>query len=74
MYETIRGQEYSGAGVPHLNLKIIGNIRIPIPPIEEQRAIVADLDRKAMVVSGLKTLASDAEERVKQLVNAIWEH
>jgi len=74
MYETIRGQEYSGAGVPHLNLKIIGDIRVPLPSKEEQESLVADIDRKILVVEGLAAMAAEAEMRIQQTITKIWEH
>jgi type I restriction enzyme S subunit len=73
MYETIRGQEYSGAGVPHLNLKIIGNIRIPLPSIEEQKAIVAEIDRKIFALEELKKLSVETATLITQAITKIWE-
>jgi type I restriction-modification system DNA methylase subunit/restriction endonuclease S subunit len=73
MYETIRGQEYSGAGVPHLNLKIVGDIRVPLPSKDEQESLVADIDRRIIVVEGLKAMAAVAAERIQQTITTIWE-
>lgn len=44
IYELIRGQDYRGGGVPHLNLEIVKNIEIPLSPLETQRQIVEKLD------------------------------
>jgi type I restriction-modification system DNA methylase subunit len=74
MYETIRGQEYSGAGVPHLNLKIIADIRVPLPTKEEQQSLVAEIDRRIHVVEGLKNFVTEAATRIQQTITKIWEH
>lgn len=73
MYEVIRGQEYSGGGVPHLNLKIIGNIRVPIPDIAEQQRIVADLDAKIAVLGELRRMRDEAKETITRTLDRIWE-
>lgn len=74
MYETIRGQEYSGAGVPHLNLKIVANIRVPLPSREEQVAVVTDIGRKLLVANGFRSMQSEAGKRILKTINAVWEH
>jgi type I restriction enzyme M protein len=74
MYETIRGQEYSGAGVPHLNLKIIADIRVPLPSKKEQESLVADIDRRIHAIEGLKNIVTEAATRIQQTITKIWEH
>lgn len=72
-YETIRGQEYSGGGVPHLNLSIIANIRVPIPSREVQGAVVADLDAKVKLMQGLRAVKEEAEQRIRASIERLWE-
>jgi restriction endonuclease S subunit len=74
IYEIIRGQEYSGAGVPHLNLKIIGSIRIPIPSKNTQGFIVSMIDGQIATLEGLRAIKTDAEARIKQIVDNVWEN
>jgi len=40
----------SGGVQPNLNLSHIRSIRVPLPPVEDQRRIVEDLDRRLSVV------------------------
>ena len=74
IYEIIRGQEYSGAGVPHLNLKIIGSIRIPIPSKDTQGFIVSMIDGQIATLEGLRAIKADAEARTKQIIDNVWEN
>ncbi|AUB80603.1 N-6 DNA methylase [Candidatus Thiodictyon syntrophicum] len=73
MYEEIRGQEYSGGGVPHLNLSVIANLRVPIPSLEEQQAVVAELDRQAKLLADLLGLKAQAEAKARKILDEIWE-
>jgi type I restriction enzyme S subunit len=73
IYELIRGQEYSGGGVPHLNLSIVANVRVPIPSPEEQQRIIAELDAKLALLAGLRSLHNKAESDIQQILNRIWE-
>ena len=72
MYEVIRGQEYSGGGVPHLNLGIIANVRLPLPRIEEQERIVAALETKLKLFTELRALREDAGRAIQQTLDRIW--
>lgn len=73
MYEVIRGQEYSGGGVPHLNLSIIGNLRVPIPSLDEQQTIVEVLDVKMKLFAELQGLNKEAEQAICKIIDRIWE-
>jgi type I restriction-modification system DNA methylase subunit/restriction endonuclease S subunit len=72
IYEEIRGQEYSGGGVPHLNLGIIGSIRVPLPSREEQEAIVSDLSARTASIDGLQKLANDAVAAISKQLHKLW--
>ncbi len=61
IYEEIRGQEYSGGGVPHLNLSIISNLRIPIPSMDKQEEVIADIDGKMNLFASLRAMKAEAE-------------
>lgn len=73
MYEEIRGQEYSGGGVPHLNLSVIANLRVPIPSIDEQQVVVAEFDRQMRLLADLRGLKADAEAKARKILDQIWE-
>jgi type I restriction enzyme S subunit len=73
IYEVIRGQEYSGGGVPHLNLSIIANLRVPIPSPGEQQRVVAELDATMSLLAGLRTLGDEAQRDIEHTLQSIWE-
>lgn len=50
-------------GVPKLALDRIKSIQIPLPPIESQHKIVADLDEKEQRIAELKSKISEAESK-----------
>lgn len=72
IYEKIRGQEYSGAGVPHLNLTIVKQIRIPLPDIEIQHKIVAELDAKMQIIEGLRKMRTVAQNKIGNILADVW--
>ena len=73
IYEEIRGQDYSGGGVPHLNLSIISNLRIPIPSLSEQEAVIVALDAKMKLFADLQGLKDEAEQSARKILDRIWE-
>ena len=72
IYELIRGQDYSGGGVPHLNLEIVKNIEIPLPPLETQRQIVEKLDRQMQALDGVRLLKEEAQKRIEEILTEVW--
>jgi len=73
IYEIIRGQEYSGGGVPHLNLSIVANVRVPIPSIEEQQRTIVEFDAKMKLLAELRSLKDEAQHSIQQTLNCIWD-
>lgn len=56
-----------GGGVPHITGKDISSISIPVPPLEEQKRIVAILDRfDALCNDPISGLPAEIEARKKQ--------
>ncbi|MEK7550313.1 MAG: N-6 DNA methylase [Patescibacteria group bacterium] len=72
IYDKIRGQDYSGGGVPHLNLEIVKKLEIPLPPLETQRQIVEKLNRQMQALEGVRLLKSEAEKRIEEILNQVW--
>ena len=73
-YEVIRGQDYMGAGVPHLNLKIVGSIRIPLPPMSDQQEMVAAIEKDKAAFQRLQQTVEKYHSEINRLAEDIWMH
>jgi type I restriction enzyme S subunit len=67
------GQRY-GQGKPGLNLGNIRALSTPVPPLPEQRRIVAELDALQEQVNALKHLQSETAAELDTLLPAILDH
>jgi restriction endonuclease S subunit len=72
IYEKIRGQDYSGGGVPHLNLSIVKNIRVPLPSISIQEQIVTELEYQIKLLNGLRKIKTEAQKKIYQILSDVW--
>jgi type I restriction enzyme S subunit len=61
----------AGATSPHVNVETIRNFSISGPPLQEQRAIAAFLDRETARIDALVAKVHDAIERLKELRTAL---
>ena len=56
-----------GAGVPHVSGERLGEINLPVPPIEEQKRVVSILDRFDAICNDLTSgLPAETEARQRQ--------
>ena len=62
--------EAKGSTVRNLNTDIVSKIKVSIPPLEEQKRIVAVLDKKFAQIETLKTAAEKNLQNTKQLFQA----
>ena len=61
----------TGMGIPHLNPNLLNSFLMPIPPLEEQRAIAAYLDEKcAKIDAAIENIGKqiDASKRLKRAI------
>lgn len=72
IYDKIRDQDYSGGGVPHLNLTIVKQIRVPLPDISIQEQIVIELDSQMQILKGLRKMKADAEIKIGRILADVW--
>jgi type I restriction enzyme S subunit len=68
--EQLLGQRY-GQGKPGLNLTNIRNLRLPLPPIEEQRKVVAYLDNFQARMDELKRHQGESGVELNAMLPAI---
>lgn len=60
-----------GQGQPNLNTEMVKKMIVPIPPLSEQRRIVAHLDRLQAKVDEVKRLQAETERDMVALVPAV---
>ena len=56
----------NGMGVPHLTQENLKSVRIPLPPVDEQKSIANFLDSKCSEIDGLITVKQEKIETLKQ--------
>ena len=54
------------------SVKILKNIKVPLPDIATQRDIVKKLGKEQSIVDGNKQLAEAFEQRVKDRIAKVW--
>ena len=70
-YEALRALS-SGGVQPNLNLSIVRNTKIPLPPQPEQTRIVAEVERRLSVVSELEKMVEANLVRAERLRQSIF--
>jgi type I restriction enzyme, S subunit len=63
--------EKKGTGQPNVNGQKLANIRVPIPPLEEQQRLVAYLDGLQTQVSALREAQSATERELSALMPSV---
>lgn len=70
MEEKITGT--TGATFPSINKRDIEAINIPLPPLETQRAIVAELEAERALVESSRELMARMDGRIEAAVARVW--
>jgi len=60
-----------GGGQPNLSQELLRSIRVPLPPVDEQRAIAAFLDRETAKIDVLIAKIREAIKHLKELRTAL---
>jgi type I restriction enzyme, S subunit len=62
-----------GVGLQNLNLRQVGAIPVPLPPLEEQGRIVAEVEQRVTVIDGMRDAIKQAKRRSAALRRSILE-
>ncbi len=60
-----------GGGQPNLSQDLLRSVRVPTPPVTEQRIIAAFLDREAVRIDALIAKVGEAIDRLRELRTAL---
>jgi len=63
----------TGMAQPKLNQASMNDIPIPLPPLDVQREIVAKIKTERKVVDGNNELIRIYEEKIKKIIDKVWE-
>jgi type I restriction enzyme M protein len=62
----------SGSAQPKLNQGALNKIKIPLPPIETQKEIVAQIEEEQKLVDSNKQLIEIFEKKIKDRISEVW--
>jgi type I restriction enzyme M protein len=61
-----------GANINNLTQDMLKDIEIPLPSLEEQRQIVADLDAEAARMDVVRSLVLSFEAKIQRVLDRVW--
>jgi restriction endonuclease S subunit len=62
----------TGAAQPKLNQAQLNSIEIPLPPLPEQRRLVAELDAEAGQMDAVRALLPRFEAKIQRVLDRVW--
>ena len=62
----------AAGSMPKINQTIVDSIPIPVPPIEMQKAIVAEIEAEQALVNANRELIERFEKKIQTVLNRIW--
>ena len=62
----------AAGNMPKINQGIVQRIPIPLPPLEEQRRIVAELDAEAAQMEAVRALLPRFEAKIQRVLDRVW--
>ncbi len=65
-------QRAQGLGVKGITRDCVNNYSIPLPPLEEQKAIVAKIEQEEQYVDACKKLIEINQQKISNKINSIW--
>jgi len=62
----------TGAAQPKLNQQALNSIKLPLPDLDTQRDIVAQIEEEQRLVGANKELIRLFEDKIKATINRVW--
>ncbi|MCH8852477.1 MAG: restriction endonuclease subunit S [Planctomycetes bacterium] len=69
--DRIRGF-YERANIPKINRAQLFSTEIPLPPLETQKAIVAEIETERALVAGNRELITRFEKKIQATLARVW--
>jgi len=66
-------QVISGAAQPQITRQALYPLKIPLPPLEVQREIVAVIEGYQKLIDGCRELIKTYEDKIKRVIDKVWE-
>lgn len=73
IYQSINWLPTNGVTIARLYNKIIEETEIPLPPLAVQERIVAKIEAERKVIEGCRELIKTYEEKIKRVIDKVWE-
>jgi type I restriction enzyme M protein len=67
----IRAKTY-GAALQQINIRDLRELSLPLPPLEEQRRLVAELDAEAAQMDSVRSLLPRFEAKIQRVLARVW--
>ena len=65
--------ESTGNSIPQLTVPMVREIKIPLPLIEEQKQIVAEIESEQQVINQCKVLVDKMEKKIADKIGEVWQ-
>ena len=62
----------TGGGQPQFNGNVLKQISVPLPPVAQQQAIIADIEAEQALVNANRELIERFEEKIQAAVGRVW--
>ena len=80
LYQILKSQKdimirlAGGGAQPNISQTIIKKLKIPLPPLEVQKQIVAEIDSEQKAVDECKNLIAKMETKIKTKISELWQN
>ncbi len=64
--------ENTGNSIPQLTVPMVKKIKIPLPPLEIQKQIVAEIEAEQKIVNANKNLIEKMEQKIERKIGEVW--